>query len=90
MCGLTSNLEVLADEFKNHFLVKMAEIASLKLENQNEIHFLKRRSSVDNFGWHGELGQRYVKSLLGCNGDESLQIDGHSWFEGAHNGAPIS
>ena len=57
VCGLTSNLEVLADEFKNHFLAKMAEIASLKLETQNEIHFLKRRSSVDNFGWHGELDQ---------------------------------
>ena len=37
---------------------------SLKLEHQNEIHFLKRRISVDNFGWHVELDQRYVKSLL--------------------------
>ena len=26
VCGLTSNLEVLADEFKNNFLVKKAEI----------------------------------------------------------------
>ena len=30
----------------------------------NEIHFLKRRISVDNFGWHVELDQRYVRSLL--------------------------
>ena len=37
---------------------------SLKPERQNEIHFLKRRISVDNFGWHVELDQRYVKSLL--------------------------
>ena len=37
VCGLTSNLEVLADEFKNNFLVKKAEIVSLKPEHQNEI-----------------------------------------------------
>ena len=30
VCGLTSNLELLADEFKNHFLVKKAEIVSLR------------------------------------------------------------
>ena len=47
VCGLTSNFEVLADEFKNNFLVKKAEIVSLKPEHQNEIHFLKRRISVD-------------------------------------------
>ena len=46
------------------FLVKKAEIVSLKPEHQNEIHFLKRRISVDNFGWHVELDQRCVKSLL--------------------------
>ena len=39
MCGLTSNLEVLADEFKNNFLVKKAEIVSLMPEHQNVIHF---------------------------------------------------
>ena len=55
VCGLTSNLEVLADEFKNNFLVKKAEIVSLKPEHQDENHFLKRRTSVDNFGWHVEL-----------------------------------
>ena len=55
---------MLADEFKNYFLVKKAEIVSLKLEHQNEIHFLKRRTRVDNFGWHVELDQRYLKSLL--------------------------
>ena len=37
---------------------------SLKLEHQSETHFLKRRISVDEFGWHVELDQRYVKSLL--------------------------
>ena len=35
---------------------------SLKPEYQNEIHFLKRRIGVDNFG--GMLDQRYVKGLL--------------------------
>ena len=57
-------MEVLADEFKNNFLVKKAEIVSVSLtEHQNEIHILKRRISVDDFGWHVELDQRYVKSL---------------------------
>ena len=46
--------------------------SGMKPEHQNEIHFLKRRIIVENFGWHVELG---------CNGDE-LQIDGHSWIEG--------
>ena len=30
VCGLTSNLELLADEFQNHLLVKKAEIVSLR------------------------------------------------------------
>ena len=55
---------MLADELKNNVLVKKAEIMSLKPMYQNEIHFLKRRISVDNFGWHVELDQKYVKSLL--------------------------
>ena len=37
------------------FFVKKAEIVSLKPEHQNEIHFLKHRISVDDFGWHVEL-----------------------------------
>ena len=32
VCGLTSNLECLADEFKNHFLVKKAEIVLSNVE----------------------------------------------------------
>ena len=63
VCGLTSNLEALADEFKNNCLERKAEIARLKLEHQNENHFLKHRISV-NFWWHVELDQRYVKGLL--------------------------
>ena len=31
VCGLTSNLECLADEFKNHILVKKGEIVSVRL-----------------------------------------------------------
>ena len=64
VCGLTSNLEMLVDEFKSHFLVKKAEIVSLKPEHQSETHFLKRRINVDDFDWHVEFDQRYVKSLL--------------------------
>ena len=82
-------MELLADEFKNHFLVKNAEIVSLKPEHQNETHFLKRRIRVDDFGWHVELDQRYVISLLdatamnhcismatpGSKGQESSHVD---------------
>ena len=63
VCGLKSNLQCLADEFKEHFLVKKAEIVSLRPEHQKETHFLERRICVDDFGWHVELDQRYVKSL---------------------------
>ena len=58
VCGSTPSLECLADEFKKHFLVKNAETVSLRPEHQKEIHFVKRRVSVDNFGWQVELDQR--------------------------------
>ena len=64
VCGVTRSLEKLTEEFKRNFLVKKSEIVSLKPEHQSETHFLKRRISVDEFGWHAELDQRYVKSLL--------------------------
>ena len=75
VCGVTRSLEKLTEEFNGHFLVKKskkhihfllkkAEIVSVKHQHQNEIHVLKRRISVDNFGWHVELDQRYVNSLL--------------------------
>ena len=64
MCGVTRSLEKLTEEFNRNFLVKKSEIVSLKPEHQSETHFLKRRISVDEFGWHVELDQRYVKSLL--------------------------
>ena len=38
-CGLTSNLEVLADEFKINFLVKKAELVSLKIAKLTLYHF---------------------------------------------------
>ena len=64
MCGVTRSLEKLTEEFNIHFLLKKSEIVSLKPEHQSETHFLKRCISVDEFGWHVELDQRYVKSLL--------------------------
>ena len=64
VCGVTRSLEKLTEEFNRHFLVKKSETASLKPEHQSETHFHKRRISVDEFGWHVELDQRYVKSLL--------------------------
>ena len=87
MCGLTSNLELLSDEFKNQFLVKKAEIVSLKPEHQNETHFLKRRISVDDFGWHVELDQTYVKILLDAmamNHCKSMATPGSKGQESSH------
>ena len=65
----TLDLEQHSDDFSGvwigiQFLVKKAEIVSLKPEHHNETHFLKRRISVDDFGWHAELDQRYVNNLL--------------------------
>ena len=62
--GVTRSLEKLTEEFKRHFLVKKSEIASLKPEHECETRFLKRRISVDECGWHFELDQRYIQSLL--------------------------
>ena len=64
VCGATQGLEKLAEEFNGHFLVQKAEIVSLNPEQQSETLFLKRRVSVDEFGCHDELDQRYVESLL--------------------------
>ena len=64
VCGVTRSFEKLTEEFNRHFLVKKSEIVSLKPEHQSETHFLKRCISVDEFGWHVELDQRYVKTLL--------------------------
>ena len=77
VCGATQGLEKLAVEFNGHFLVKKVEIESLKPEHQKETHFLKRRISVDEFGWHVELDQRYVKSLL-----DAMAIPGWKGQEG--------
>ena len=88
VCGLTSNLEVLADEVKNQFLVKKPEIVSLKPEHENEIHFLKRRINVDNFGWHVGLDQRCVKSLLDAmamNHCKSMATPGSKGQESSRN-----
>ena len=87
VCGLTSNLELLADEFKNHILVKKAEIVSLRPERQKETHFLKRRICVDDFVWHVVLGHRYVKSLLDAiamNHGKSMATLGPKGQESSH------
>ena len=85
VCGATQGLEELAKEFNGHFLVKKAEIVSLKPEHQSETHFLKRRISVDEFCWHVELDQRYVKSLLDAmamNNCKSMATPGSKGQEG--------
>ena len=94
VCALPSNLELLADKFKNHFLVKQAEIVSLRPEHQKD-HFLQRRISVHGFGRYVELDQRYVKSLLDVmamthcksmaaprsKGQESSHVETESWTQ---------
>ena len=67
------------------FLVNKAEIVSLKPEHRNEIHFLKRRISVDTFGRHVDLDQRCVKSFLDAmamNHCKSLATPGSKRQEG--------
>ena len=66
---------------------------SLKPEHQNEIHFLKRRISVDNSGWHVELDRRYVKSLLGAmtmNHCKSMATPGSNGQESSRNVADLT
>ena len=66
---------------------------SLKLERQNEIHFLKRRTSVDNFGWHVELDQRCVKSSLDAmamNHCKSMATPGSKGQESSRNVADLT
>ena len=58
---------------------------SLKPEHQKETLFLRRPISVDEFGWHVELDQRYVKSLLGAmamNHGKSMAIPRSKGQEG--------
>ena len=93
VCGATQGLEKLAEEFMGHFLVKKADIVSLKPEHQRETHFLKRRMSVDEFGWHVELDQRYVKSLLDAmatNHCESMATPGSKGQESSRNVADLN
>ena len=69
-----------------NFLVKKAELVSLKPERQ------KRRISVDNFGWHVELEPRYVKSLLDAmamNHCKSMATPGSKGQESSRNVADL-
>ena len=78
---------------RKFFLVKKSEIVSLKPEQQSETHFLKRRISVDEFGWHVELDQRYVKSLLDAmvmNHGKSMATPGSKGQESSRNVADLT
>ena len=60
---------------------------SLRPEHEKETHLLKRRISVDDFGWHVELDQRYVKSLLDAmtmNHCKSMATPGSKGQESSH------
>ena len=54
---------------------------------------VKRRISVDNFGWHVELDQRYVKSLLeamAMNRCKSMATPGSKGQESSRNVAELT
>ena len=63
-CGDRDKMRRLAEEFKNHFLAKKAEIISMHQDDNKDGHFLKRKIHVDKAGWHIEMEPRYVESLL--------------------------
>ena len=57
-----------------------------------KIHFLKCRISVDSFGWHVKLDQRYVKSLLDAmamNHCKSMASPGSKGQESSRNVADL-
>ena len=81
VCGLTSNLELLADEFKNHFLVKKAEIVSLKTCATEWNSFSQTSHQCGWFWVAFWVGSKVCDKFVWCTGDESLQVDGHSWIE---------
>ena len=60
---------------------------SLKLEQQKETHLLQRRVSVDDFGWHVDLDQRYVTSsfdAMAMNHCKSMAAPGSKGRESSH------
>ena len=63
-CGVTRSLENLTEEFKRHFLVQKAEIASLNPDIRTNSFSQTSHFCGWNFGWHVELDERYVKSSL--------------------------
>ena len=82
VCGLTSDLECLAEVFKNHFLVKKAEMLNLRSEHRKETHFLKRQIYVDGFGWRVELDQQEVAGPTAVSKTKLNRIA--RYFKGRH------
>ena len=60
--GEVSILSHVTEQFNESFLVQSANLISLVLGYERQGHFLKRKTSGDNLGWHLELGERYVRS----------------------------
>ena len=63
-----SMLERAREHFKERFSVKSANIISLVIGYERQRHFFKRQMSVDSFGWHLELDERYGRSVLDKSG----------------------
>jgi len=62
--GPRKDLLALTELFKNDFLVKKAELISPHPDDLKEGHFLHRRISVGESGWHLELDRHYLEDLV--------------------------
>ena len=58
---------------ENAFLVKKTDVISLHVDDDKEGHFLKRKITVDDDGWHSELDERYAQDLVTRLGLESAK-----------------
>ena len=58
----------LIEKFKKEFKVKIATVISLNPEDSREGHFLHRKISVDESGWHVELSTEYSDKLVDTMG----------------------
>ena len=64
IAGKTQELAKVKSEFGKRFMVKTAVLIAPGDSYDKEGYFLKRKISVDWYGWHLELDGRYVQGVL--------------------------
>ena len=62
--GLRSSALVVEKQLKDCFLVKQTTIISPNPADEQEGHFLKRKITVDEHGYHMQLDTRYAEDLV--------------------------